>query len=79
MIYSEKMFFPKPVEIEYISLAYNGVTYFSPALHATRDFFFFSAGYFFLKSFTHESLGSLPRRRPNGDSEGMLDERDESP
>ena len=33
-------FFPKPVEIEYISLAYNGVTYFSAALHATRDKFF---------------------------------------
>ena len=31
-----KNLFPKPVEIEYISLAYNGVTYFYPALHATR-------------------------------------------
>ena len=39
MIYSEKIFFPQPVEIEYTSLAYNGVTYFSPALHATSDFF----------------------------------------
>ena len=35
-------FFPKPVEIEYISLAYNGITHFSAALHATRDVFFFS-------------------------------------
>ena len=39
VIYSEKNFFPQPVEIEYTSLAYNGVTYFSPALHATSDFF----------------------------------------
>ena len=31
-------FFPEPVDIQYISLAYNGVTYFSAALHA---------GYFF--------------------------------
>ena len=40
-------FFPKPVEIEYISLAYNGVTYFSAALHATRDIFFFQCWIFF--------------------------------
>ena len=71
-----KNLFSKPVEIEYISPAYNGVTYFSPASHATRDFFF-SAGYCFLKSLTHESLGSLPSRRR--DSGGMLDECDESP
>lgn len=37
-----KFIFPKPVEIEYISLAYNGVTYFSPALHATTDIFFWN-------------------------------------
>ena len=47
VIYSEKIFFPKPVEIEYISLAYNGVRYFSPALHATRDFFFSVLDIFF--------------------------------
>ena len=51
-----KMFYRKPVEIEYISLAYNGVTYFSAALHATRDFFF-SAGYFFLTSLIRRELG----------------------
>ena len=52
------IFFPKPVEIEYISLAYNGVTYFSAALHATRDiFFFFSAGYFFSKLLIWRELG----------------------
>ena len=72
-----KFIFPKPEEIEYISLAYNGVTYFSPALHATTDIFF-SVGYFFLKSPTLESLDSLPRRRSMGDTAGMLDECDES-
>ena len=83
-----KNLFPKPVEIEYIALAYNGVTFFiqqympqeQEPIGSWKEIFFFGAGFFLRKSLTHESLGSLPRRRrPKGDSGGMLDKCDESP
>ena len=58
-----KNLFPKPVEIEYISLAYNGVTFFiqqympqeQEPIGSWKEIFFFGAGFFFAEiSYTRE-------------------------
>ena len=54
----------------------NASEFFS-GITCHKRVFFFSDGYSFLKLLRHESLGSLPRRRPKGDSGGMFDECDE--